>query len=180
MSPRYCLVIAAGLIALSTATAHAETEAELKAFCEGNAASPDQRIAGCTYVIDKGLETGKRLALPYCSRGHGYTEKRELDKAMADLNEALRLDEDLPCGYSNRGRVYGFKRDFQLALADYDRALKIKPDFALAWNNRGSVWMNTGNNEKALADFNQAIKFDPKLATAYQQSRADLLPHEPI
>src|ERR1700752_2805158 len=56
--------------------------------CIGAATKPDDRVSACTAVIDAKSETGKKLAAAYCNRGHGLTEKRQLDRALADLDEA--------------------------------------------------------------------------------------------
>ena len=32
-----------------------------------------------------------------CFRGHGLTEKRELDAALSDLNDSIRLDPSSAC-----------------------------------------------------------------------------------
>src|SRR5882724_6153973 len=135
--------------------------------CVGSATAPGDRVATCNTVIEGRTETGKRLAAAYCNRGHGLTEKRELDAALADLNEAIKLDPAYACAYSNRGRVYAFKRDLDHAMADYDEAIRIDPSFALAYNSRGDAWFNKGDLDRALADFSLAITYDPKLATAY-------------
>src|SRR5258705_523405 len=58
----------------------------------GTATKPDERVSACTTIIDARSESGKKLAAAYCNRGHGLTEKRELDRALADLDEAIRLD----------------------------------------------------------------------------------------
>ena len=135
--------------------------------CIGATTTPDDRVSACSSVIDANAESGHKLAAAFCNRGHGLTEKRELDSALADLNEAIRLDPAYACAYTNRGRVYAIKRDLDRAMADYDEALRIDPTFALAYNNRGDAWAGRGDLERALADFNAAIKNDPALAIAY-------------
>src|SRR5262245_39527128 len=80
-------------------------------ICVGLPTPPDQRVTACTAVIDGKTETGDKLAAAYCNRGHGYTEKRDLDRAIADLDEALRLKPAYACALTNRGRAYAFKRD---------------------------------------------------------------------
>jgi tetratricopeptide (TPR) repeat protein len=135
--------------------------------CIGATTVPDDRVSACSAVIDAHAETGRKLAAAYCNRGYGLTEQREFDRALADLNEAVRLDPAYACGYSNRGRVYALKRDLDRAIADYDEAIRIDPSFALAYNNRGGAWLGKGDAERAIADFNTAIKLDPRLAIAY-------------
>ncbi|MGF6311694.1 tetratricopeptide (TPR) repeat protein [Bradyrhizobium sp. i1.8.4] len=135
--------------------------------CVGRTTAPGDRVTACTTVIDGKTETGKRLAGAYCNRGHGLTEKRELDAALADLDEAIKLDPAYACAYTNRGRVYAFKHDLDHAIADYDEAIRIDPAFALAYNNRGDAWLNKGDLDRALADLSLAIKYNPQLATAY-------------
>jgi hypothetical protein len=76
------------LIALLTNTA-AWTQSAPEAACKALDASHEERIAGCTAIIDAKRETGRALALAYCNRGFALTEKRELDRALSDLEEAI-------------------------------------------------------------------------------------------
>jgi tetratricopeptide (TPR) repeat protein len=135
--------------------------------CIGPTSAPDERVRACSTVIEAGSETGRKLAAAYCNRGHGLTEKRELDAALADLDEAIKLDPSYACAFNNRGRVYAFKRDFDRAITEYDQAIKLDPPLALAYNNRGDARFNKGDVNGALVDFDAAIKIDPKLAVAY-------------
>jgi hypothetical protein len=41
-----------------------------------------RQVSACSAVIDAKVESGHRLAPAYCHRGHGLTEKRELDGAL--------------------------------------------------------------------------------------------------
>ena len=52
----------------------------------------------------------------------------DLDKALADLNEAIRLDANNAGAYFLRGKVYAAKEDYAKAKADLDRAIKLDPD----------------------------------------------------
>ena len=135
--------------------------------CISATTPPDDKAAACSAIIDAKRETGSKLAAAYCFRGHGLTEKRQLDAALSDLNESIRLDPTSACALTNRGRVYAFKRDLDRAIADYDEAIRIDPAFALAYNNRGDAWFNKGDLDRAIADFSAAIKHNPSLSIAY-------------
>ncbi len=45
-------------------------------------------------------------AVAYSARGLAYCEKKEYDKAIADQNEAIRLDPKLAGAYDKRGVAY--------------------------------------------------------------------------
>src|SRR5204863_318248 len=76
---------------------------------DGTAAT---RLPACTDLIENRKVEGRRLAGALCIRGNDLTEKGDLDAALADLNEAIKLDSTYACAFSNRGRVYGLQRDF--------------------------------------------------------------------
>src|SRR5689334_7983301 len=69
--------------------------------CVGLQTPSDQRVTACSSVIDGKTEAGDKLAAAYCNRGHGYTAKRDLDRALADLDEALRLKPAYACALTN-------------------------------------------------------------------------------
>ena len=93
--------------------------------------------------------------------------RKEYDLALADYNEAIRLDQNSAHVYNNRGLIYLAKKDFDRAIADYDRALRLDPKYVLVHNNRGNAWMFKRDYAKAFADYTEAIRLDPKLAMAY-------------
>src|SRR5260221_14601417 len=72
--------------------------------CKARNVSNEERIAGCTATIEAKSKTGRSLAEAYCNRGFALTEQRELDRAVADLDEAIKIDPTFACSFSNRGR----------------------------------------------------------------------------
>jgi|SRR3981189_691959 hypothetical protein len=59
--------------------------------CVSAATAPNEKVTACSAVIDDKVEIGKKLAAAYCNRGYGLAEKRELDAALSDLNESIRI-----------------------------------------------------------------------------------------
>jgi tetratricopeptide (TPR) repeat protein len=134
----------------------------------GDGVSLDQRIAACTARIQSS-DTTDKIAFAYYHRGVAYESKGDHDRAIADLDQAIRLKPDFAEAYLARGVLYGArKRDYDRALADLDEAIRLKPDFAVAYYARGVVYVEgKGDDDRAIADWDQAIRLNPGYADAY-------------
>ena len=119
---------------------------------------PDSEIAKCTEDIRLHPED----AMMYISRGLVYETLNNIDMAIADYTEAIRLDIDneTPMYYS-RGDMYLRKGDLDNAIADYTEAVRIDPDFAEAYLNRGLAYEKKGSVDSAIADYTEALRLDP-------------------
>jgi tetratricopeptide (TPR) repeat protein len=85
------LASAAVMVTLGSAAAQSSQK---WAWCvnQGGTFSVDQRIDGCSSIIQSGRETQRNLAVAYYSRGLAYYDKGDDDRAIAEYNEAIRLD----------------------------------------------------------------------------------------
>ena len=103
---------------------------------EPETTSHQDRIKGCTEVIDSGSLNGWTLKTAYCNRGYALTELGEYDRVIADSDALLRSTRMLACAYLNRGRAWYYKNDLDRAIADYNagdqarRRLSSKPSRA--------------------------------------------------
>lgn len=95
-------------------------------------------------------------------------DKGDNDRAIADYDQALKLDPKLAVAYNNRGIARLSKGDSDRAIADYDMALKLDPKFAYAYKGRGNAWKAKGDDDRAIADYDQAIAIDPNYSHAYK------------
>jgi tetratricopeptide (TPR) repeat protein len=59
---------------------------------QGGSVALDLRISGCTTVIQSGRENPKGLANAFNSRGNAYWAKKEYDPAIADYDQAIKLN----------------------------------------------------------------------------------------
>jgi hypothetical protein len=90
--------------------------------------SGDDAIAACDRAIASGKFTGRSLSYLYSDRGFMRMQKGELDLALADLDDAARIDSTNFYAFWNRGAVYTAKGDFDRAQQDLAAALTLKPD----------------------------------------------------
>ena len=116
-------------------------------------------IIGCTNVLNRGArETQSDRATAYNNRGWSYSDKGDHDRAIADFDEAIRLDPKLAIAFVNRGWSYERKGDYDRAIADYDEAIRLDPNYSLAHNNRGWARNLKGEYDQAIVDFGEAIR----------------------
>ena len=92
--------------------------------CE-NAFSPDVQIGGCTALIQSSRETAADRAVAYNIRGVAYRDKGDMDRAIADFSEAIRLNPLLARAYHDRGVAYRAKGDYRRSVADHENAVRL-------------------------------------------------------
>jgi len=106
-----------------------------------------------------------KVAEHYESRGKLYLRNNAYPRAIADFDDAIRL-EPRATYYLDRGNAYSLKGDQRRAIADFDEAIRLDRTLALAFNNRGMAWKILGDRVRALADFKAAVELQPDLEIA--------------
>jgi len=151
------IAIAAVMVAGNYQFAAADDRGECKT------ASGDAAIEACTRAIDskKFVKQKRVLSLLYTNRGVEYEIKKEFDKAIADHDQAIKIDPKNSVPYNNRGNAYAGKADWEHAVADFDMAIKLNPKYAEAFFNRGLAKRNRGDTEGIETDIAQAKELQP-------------------
>jgi tetratricopeptide (TPR) repeat protein len=97
--------------------------------------------------------------------------KDHTSEALADCDQAVRLDPKSAVPLVERGAVYaaGFFQPFsrEQALADYNQAIRLDPKYATSFLRRGFYYEREENYDRAIADFNEAVRLDPNFALAF-------------
>ncbi len=114
-------------------------------------------------------ESGLRkfLAATYNNRGSLLKEESRFKAALADYDEAIRLNVLLPEAYANRAAVKNTLGDTQGAIADSTRSLQLDPNLAASYQARGFAFFVEGDLDKALTDLDRAIELQPSSPEPY-------------
>ena len=91
----------------------------------------------------------------------------DLEGAVADYNEAIRLNPKNVGAWGNRGFAKNKLGRHEEALADFDEAARLEPENALTWNNRSLTKNLLGRYEEAIADCDEAIRLKPEYSHAW-------------
>ena len=138
-----CVLLASCAFTLDTTPAPAVDAAERDC---AQREDKDVAIQGCSKVIQRGRALSERIcAIAYTNRAVAYYHKGDLDSALADYNDAIRLDPTYERAYDDRGNVYRRKGDLDRALADYNQAIHLDPKYAAAYDNRGNSYFERGD-----------------------------------
>jgi tetratricopeptide (TPR) repeat protein len=152
------------IIALSLATSGlvwatpALALSRLEIACAGSAgASVEQRIAACTRLIRRAARTPHDRAVAFNNRGGAFYYKGEIERAMADYEQAIKLDPFYAHAYNNRcwsGAVLGRTEQ---AAADCSKVLKLY-NVANTFENRGFIYLKRGEFDRAIADYEAGLR----------------------
>jgi len=156
------VALAGCCLALSAIAAPSDLPADPKvdaAPCNAAISSQndDAIITVCDALIDNDkTERADRLKA-LLARGAAYRRRDDIDRAIADYDDALRLDPKLADIFNVRGELHRSKGDRPRALADFGAALKLNPQHAAARANFKALALEL---EKIGADM--GIKVRPK------------------
>lgn len=100
------------------------------------------------------------------NRGKVFLLQGHLDRALRDLDKAIKLDPECVDAYVVRGTIHRLRGDFSKAIKDLSKAVSLNPDNTDALTNRAAVFFDTGEHEKALVDLGRIIQLKPRAIRA--------------
>ncbi len=108
-----------------------------------------------------------KTAEDFVLRGHLYLREQKYSQAVADANEALRINADYIPAFRLRGQVNENNKNFAEAIKDYNVILERDPNWADVHFHRGLAHSGLRQPDLAVADYTDAIKLDPYAGAMY-------------
>jgi tetratricopeptide (TPR) repeat protein len=134
--------------------------------------NPERQLRGCTAYIKLGKGDPQNLATAYLNRANVYAQRAKYERAFADFDAAMALDDKNPLIPYNRGNAYFDIGQYKLAVADFTRAIELDDRFALAYFNRGLAKEQLGDTVAAAEDYRRALAIDPTAVNAQKRLQA--------
>lgn len=148
------------------AAAPVDNDAEAKRLqekAEGELKRQEWEVAILTFSA---LLELRKDAAAWTGRGHARLRSSMLQEALADLDEALRLDPSFLAALFDRGDVKLELGDFVGSIADFDKYLSMAPGDGRALFQRATAKQRKGDQAEAERDF----KFAKRLGHARPMS----------
>lgn len=128
----------------------------------GDADEPDV----CSAVIGFSPLRGSLIAFAYEGRGRIAMRHGNYQGAIADFDQAIRLDPNRASLFRDRGLAHKETAELDLAIADYDEAIALAPGLAAPYYERALALVAKGDLDLAVLSFNTAVRLVPNDADA--------------
>jgi tetratricopeptide (TPR) repeat protein len=111
-------------------------------------------------------------AVNLLNQGLQKSDLGDLQGALADYTQAIRINPRYSLAYYNRAITYQDLGNREAALVDYNKAIEINQNWGKgglvdAYINRGQLRDEQGDRRGAISDYNQAIRLNPRDSEAY-------------
>ncbi|BAM91030.1 conserved hypothetical protein [Bradyrhizobium oligotrophicum S58] len=109
---------------------------------------------------------GPTTAAAFLRRALERSQQGDLEHAVADFDEAVRLAPRIADIYRYRARDLGRMGRWDRALADYERAIRLDSNNPALFHDRALAFQQKGELDEALVDLDRAVRMsfsDPEL-----------------
>ena len=121
----------------------------------------DETISSFTKVINSGRLEDSALAEVYRERGVHFADLGHYDKAVEDLSDAIKLNNNYVTAYINRANAYAKLEKYNEAYQDFATAQKLSPKNTSIYAIRGSMNFLLGHFDDAVADYRYYLSLKP-------------------
>lgn len=103
----------------------------------------------------------------YLTRAGCYLAIGQRERALADVDRALKQNPDHLFALELRGEIHMLNKDYDTASVYFAKAQQLNPNWALPYFDQASLLMERGELQSALENFNKAIALQPRMPLFY-------------
>ncbi len=96
-----------------------------------------------------------------------YSKGQQIDKAHAQIDQALNAYPNVAALHFLKAQVYGFQQNASMVQAELNKALELDPNYLPAYSALASLYINTKQQDLAIAEYQKIIARRPDNATPY-------------
>ena len=162
---RFSAALLIGLvIAANAVPVHAQSQSATR---ECNGSDGDAAIRACSRLLKLRHWSANERSSILNRRAYVYSTNNDYDRAIRDLDEAIRLNPKFVNLYIGRAVIYNKKGDFDQAIRDFGKAIRLDPKDAGNYVDRAVAYNKKHHYEMAIRDLDEAIRLNPRNAVAY-------------
>lgn len=118
-------------------------------------------------VVSAELENAPPKAAEHFRKAAKLSSNGDLEKAIAELKQAIAIHPEFAMAYNELGRLYGTTGDRNRAIESFRSAVKISPNSFDAKLNLGCGLVEMKSNEEAAQTLNEAIRLNLNSVRAF-------------
>ena len=103
--------------------------------------------------------------------GVAYLSLKEYQKAVVQLEAAIKLVPTFTAAYDSLGQAYEGLGQYDKARYNYEKASEINPQYASAYLHLGKLLYRSGERKKAIESFDKVIRLEPHSDRAQEARR---------
>lgn len=150
-------------------------ELYLKGLANLQSYSNSDSLQNAIEYFKKSVELDSDFALSYAGLGESYWRKYEItnevqvvEKAVAAVDRALEIDNELAPVQSLMGLIKWGTGHPKQALEHYKKAIDIDPTYSSAYRGLAKIYNEQGDKDKSQATYRRAIEIKPNYWAGYK------------
>jgi tetratricopeptide (TPR) repeat protein len=113
-------------------------------------------------ALSRLLEVGAQTPEFHLVLGKAYLNREELDKAIAELEQAAASNSNLPYVHFSLGFAYARKDDNERAESEFRKDIAVEPDLPDNYEQLGLLYAKLEKNDEAERSFREALRYNPR------------------